>query len=69
MLADMEDKTGIQDGLLSLNDLAGYLACSRTYARKLIVDGTLPSCKIGSLRRVRRADVDRYVETRLAAKD
>jgi excisionase family DNA binding protein len=65
----MGGKTGIQDGLLSLNDLAGYLACSRTYARKLIADGTIPSFKIGTLRRVRKSDVDEYVERRLAARD
>ena len=66
---DLDGKTGIQDRLLSLGDLAEYLACSRTYARKLIADGTIPSFKIGSLRRVRKSDVDRYVEARLAAKE
>ena len=66
---EMGRKTGIQDGLLSLNDLAGYLACSRTYARKLIADGTIPSFKIGTLRRVRKSDVDEYVEGEACAKE
>jgi excisionase family DNA binding protein len=56
------------DSLLSLNDLAQYLSCSRSYAAMLIAEGTIPSFKIGSLRRVRRSDLDAYIETRLAAK-
>lgn len=66
----MEDApTAARKGLLSLDGLAEYLSCSRTFAAKLISDGTIPSLKIGTLRRVRTADVDRYVEARLAAKD
>jgi excisionase family DNA binding protein len=66
---DRETKVGPHDGLLSLNQLARYLCCSRTFAAKLIADGTLPSLTIGSLRRVRKTDVDAYIEARLAAKD
>ncbi len=51
--------------LLSLKDLTRYLSCSRTFAAKLIADGTFPSAKIGGIRRVRRSDVDEYVEARL----
>jgi excisionase family DNA binding protein len=65
----VEDKrTASTEGLLSLNDLTQYLSCSRTFAAKLISDGTIPSLKIGGLRRVRRSDVVRYIEARLAAK-
>lgn len=66
---DRTKKVGNSSGLLSLNDLAEYLACSRTFAHKLVSDGTIPSLKIGTLRRVRREDVHAYVERRLAAKD
>jgi len=55
-------------GLLSLNDLAEYLSCSRTYAASLISSGTIPSFKLGSLRRVRKSDVETYIESRRAAK-
>ena len=57
-------------GLLSLNDLAEYLFCSRTYAHKLISDGSIPSFRIGgTLRRVRREDVDTYVERQCDASE
>jgi excisionase family DNA binding protein len=62
-------RTETPEGLLSLDNLAEYLACSRTFAAKLLVDGEIPSLKIGALRRVRKADVDAYIESRLAAKD
>ena len=49
---------------LSPKQLADYLGCSRTYAFELLAGPTpaIPSFKIGRLRRVRRVDVDRYVE-------
>ena len=54
------------DGLLSLNDLAQYLSCSRSYAAMLIAEGTIPSFKLGTLRRIRKSDVDAYVERQLS---
>jgi excisionase family DNA binding protein len=65
---DQDRKVRRNGGLLSLNDLAEYLSCSRTYAAGLISSGTIPSFKLGSLRRVRKSDVDAYIESRLAAK-
>jgi excisionase family DNA binding protein len=48
----------------------GGLSCSRRYAASLIAEGTIPSFKLGSLRRVRKSDVvDSYIEARLAEKD
>jgi len=61
--------TEARKALLSLDGLAEYLSCSRTFAAKLISDGTIPSFTIGTLRRVRKRDVDAYIEARLAAKD
>ncbi len=61
-------KVSSNDGLLSRNDLAEYLSCSPTHAAKLIADGTIPSFRIGSLRRVRKSDLDAYIESQLAAK-
>ena len=65
---DQHTKVPREGGLLSLNDLAEYLSCSRTYAASLISTGTIPSFKLGSLRRIRKSDVDAYIEARLAAK-
>lgn len=66
----MEDKrTKTTGGLLSPNDLARYLSCSRTFAATLISSGTIPSLRIGGLRRVRKSDVDSHIDARLAAKD
>ena len=50
--------------LLSPEQLADYLGCGRTFAYELLAgpNPAIPSFKIGRLRRVRRVDVDRYVE-------
>ena len=64
-----DTRTEARKGLLSLDGLAEYLSCSRTFAAKLISDGTIPSLTIGTLRRVRKRDVDAYIEARLAAKE
>ncbi len=55
------------EGLLSVNDLARYLSCSRTYAAKLVANNTIPSFKLAGLRRVRKSDVDEIIEQRLVA--
>lgn len=62
-------EVGGYDGLLALNGLASYLACSRAHAAKLIADGTVPSYKLGSLRRVRKSDVDAWIESQPTVKD
>ena len=63
-----KDRTRAQaEGLLSVNDLARYLSCSRTYAAKLVANNTIPSFKLAGLRRVRKSDVDGVIEQQLAA--
>ena len=63
-----KDRTQAQvEGLLSVNDLARYLSCSRTYAAKLVANNTIPSLRLGGLRRVRKSDVDEIVERQLEA--
>ncbi len=69
MLVEMGRKTEAQDGLYYLSDLAGYLACSRAYVRKLIACGTIPPIRIGTLRRVRKSDGNGCFESRLSARD
>lgn len=54
--------------VLSPEQLADYLGCGRSYAYGLLKQQEIPSFKLGKLRRVRRADVDRFIEQQLATK-
>jgi excisionase family DNA binding protein len=51
--------------VMSPEQLADYLGCGRTHAYAILKAGDIPSFTMGRLRRVRRVDVDRYVEQRL----
>lgn len=53
--------------LFSTGELARYLGCSTTFARKMMDTGEIPSVKIAGIRRVRRSDVNALVEKRLQA--
>jgi excisionase family DNA binding protein len=67
---DMRTKTGSAskvvggENILSPEQLAAYLGIKRTFAYQLLSQKRIPSFTIGKLRRVRKADVDRYVEER-----
>jgi excisionase family DNA binding protein len=52
--------------ILSPEDLADFLGCSRTFAYKLLAERAIPSFKMGKLRRVRLSDARDYVERCLA---
>ena len=51
--------------LLSAEELAQELGVGRTTAYSLLWSGTIPSMKIGRLRRVRREDLDRFISQRM----
>jgi excisionase family DNA binding protein len=51
--------------LMSPEELAKFLGLGRTRTYELLSAGIIPSVRIGRLRRVRRTDVDRFVESRL----
>lgn len=55
------------DVLLSPEQLAAHLGIGRTMAYQILAQRRIPSFTIGKLRRVRKVDVDRYVEERLSA--
>jgi excisionase family DNA binding protein len=55
-----------REEILTPDELAEFLRCSRTYARDLLTQGEIPSFKLGKLRRVRRSDTERFVEARLS---
>lgn len=48
--------------VLTPEELADYLGCGRTFAYQLLKNGSIPSLKIGRLRRVRRLDVEQFLE-------
>lgn len=51
--------------VMSPEDLADYLGLGRTYTYQLLMSGAIPSFKIGRLRRIRRIDVDAYLDERV----
>jgi excisionase family DNA binding protein len=51
--------------LLSAEDLARELGLGRTTAYSLLWSGTIPSMKVGRLRKVRREDLEAYIEARM----
>ncbi len=52
--------------ILSPEELAEFLGCSRTFVYKLLAARAIPSFKVGRLRRVRLSDARDYVERCLA---
>jgi excisionase family DNA binding protein len=58
----MTSSNNIQKLLLSTADVARYLGISERFAKNLIYSGSLPSLKVGRLRRVRRDDLDRWID-------
>ena len=55
--------------LLSPRELSGLLGLGRTSVYSLLTTGEIPSVRIGRLRRVRREDLDRFIEERLERRD
>jgi excisionase family DNA binding protein len=51
--------------LLSADELARELGVGRTTAYDLLWSGQIKSLKLGRLRKVRREDLEAYIETRL----
>lgn len=55
--------------LMSPKEVRKLLGLSRTYMYQLLATGAIPSVRIGRLRRVRRTDVDKFIEDRLERGD
>jgi excisionase family DNA binding protein len=51
--------------LMSPEELATFLGLGRTRTYELLSAGTIPSIRIGRLRKVRRTDVDKFIESHL----
>jgi excisionase family DNA binding protein len=51
--------------LMSPNEVRQLLGFGRTYTYQLLATGAIPSVRIGRLRKVRRCDVEQFIEARL----
>jgi excisionase family DNA binding protein len=60
-----KNQTESTEHLMSPEELAEFLGISRTYTYQLLAKGVIPCARIGRLRKVRRTEVDRFVEDRL----
>ena len=52
-------------GLLSADELAQELGVGRTTAYTLLWSGRIPSMEVGRLRKVRREDVEAFIQARM----
>ena len=62
----MQTETRSDEALLTPEELADYLKCSRTYAYQILARGDIPSLKLGKLRRIRRQDAELYIEKKVS---
>jgi excisionase family DNA binding protein len=58
-------QTGQIEYLMSPEDLTKVLGLGRTRTYELLSNGTIPCVRIGRLRKVRRTDVDKFIESHL----
>ena len=48
---------------MSVEEVSAFLGLGRTYTYQLLTTGAIPSVRIGRLKKVRRTDVEKFVET------
>lgn len=58
--------TMIQPAAVSIHDAAMYLGVSADTVRRLIRSGSIPHARIGNSIRIRRTDLDGYLESRIS---
>lgn len=51
--------------LMSPDEVRQHLGLGRTYTYRLLATGAIPSVRIGRLRKVRRSDLEQFIEARL----
>ena len=54
----------MQDKLMTLDEVAEQLFCSRRHVENLVASGQLRSVKLGGLRRVRESALEAYISER-----
>jgi prophage regulatory protein len=55
--------------LLSPDEVRQRLGISRTYTYRLLAQGTLPSLRLGRVRRIRACDLQTFIQDRLEGCD
>jgi excisionase family DNA binding protein len=65
----ISNETKRSEYLMSPEELAKFLGLGRTRTYELLSAGVIPSMRIGRLRKIRRTDVDMFVESRLESVD
>ncbi len=53
------------ESLLTPEEVQHYLGIGRTSTYLLLSQGTIPSVRVGRLRRIRPSDLERYIEEHL----
>lgn len=68
--ARVVDSTGgeMEERLLTLDDLAGYLSVSRRTVYRLLEGNSIPAYRVGGQVRFRREDIDKWLETKKIGK-
>ena len=64
MLSSLKPETQVEY-LMSPEELQSFLGVSRTYVYGLLSSGAIPCIRIGRLRKVRRSEVDAFLEANL----
>jgi excisionase family DNA binding protein len=59
-MADTEDRRQGEE-LLTPAEAPRVLTCGRTLLYRLLAQGSIKSLRIGTLRRIRRSDLDRFI--------
>ena len=59
-------ENAIQPVVLSISQAGAYLSVSPDTVRRLIRNGTIPHARIGNSIRIRRADLDGYLEHQIS---
>ena len=57
------DNNTTSETLLTMKDVEARLQLGHTKVQELVISGKLPSLKIGKSRRVRRIDLDKFLES------
>jgi excisionase family DNA binding protein len=55
-----------EQALLTPEELADHLKCGRTFAYQILARGEIPSLKLGKLRRIRREDVESFIQEKVS---
>jgi excisionase family DNA binding protein len=60
---DNSTTKNVSEILLTIKDVEAHLQLGHTKVTELVISGKLPSLKIGKSRRVRRIDLDKFLES------